>query len=801
TQPMPAFDGNLAAATEALQGWRAEGYRLYCTTHQVGRLEQILSSHGIHDFRPMALDRMPPPGELWIVDQRLSAGFLAPDVQTAVVTDHEVFGWRRARPRRSRDVATRGSTALASLTELAPGEYVVHTYHGVGVYVGLVTREVAGVERDYLQVDYAGADKLYVPVAELDRLQRYLGPEGHEPAVNGLGDNRWRKATARARQKAQAVARDLVELYARRMAEPGHAFAADTVRQHQVEAAFIYEETPDQMEAVQAAKKDMERAQPMDRLLCGDVGFGKTEVAVRAAMKAVADRWQVAVLVPTTVLAQQHYGTFNERLEAFNVRVDVLSRFRSRREQVDILDRLRTGEIDIIIGTHRLLSEDVRFHQLGLLVIDEEQRFGVRHKERIKELRVGVDVLTMTATPLPRTLNQAMVGIRELSLLQDPPLGRLPVLTTVAERRDDVVREALLRELERDGQVYFLHNRVRSIERAANHVQRLVPTARVGVAHGQMHEDDLEEVMVEMYAGRYDVLVCTSIIENGLDIPNVNTIVVDDCDQFGLSQLYQLIGRVGRRERQAYAYLLHRPHKTLTDEAQQRIEALLELTELGAGFQIALRDLEIRGAGSLLGTQQSGFIEEVGYELYTQMVAEALRVFRGEAPADEDIPLLAEIELPVKAALPRSLVGDERQRIDLYRRLSSARNDAAVKELEQEVRDRYGRLPLQAENLFRVAHLRLAADRAGVATLKAAGRFLAADFAQQQALDGKEMRVLAKALARAALRGGTPGLKLTPEGLTADLQIPRVWDVLEAAEAMVGVLESARRDVLVAQRR
>ena len=798
TQPLHTFDGDLTAVAAAIKSWRAAGQRVYCATHQTGRLQQIFVSRGIPDAQQPEFDNLPAPGELRLVEQRLTRGFTAPSVEVVVLTDNEVFGWRRTKGHRGRSSVRRGSAALDSLTELTPGELIVHVHHGIGLYAGLVTRVVAGIQRDYLQVDYANKDRLFVPVTELDSLQRYIGPEGFEPTLNGLGDSRWRRSKSKAKEKAEAVARDLLELYARRSIERGRAFSADGVTQHEVEAAFIYEETRDQLQAIREVKADMENKQPMDRLLCGDVGFGKTEVAVRAAFKAVADGCQVAVLVPTTVLAQQHYGTFSERLSAFGVEVDVISRFRSKSEQAEVLEKLHQGKVQVVVGTHRLLSRDIKFDNLGLLIIDEEQRFGVRHKERIKELRLGVDVLTMTATPIPRTLNQALVGVRDLSMLQEAPAGRLPVLVRVEEREDELMRDAILRELNRDGQVYFLHNRVRSIERAATRLRRLVPTARIGIGHGQMHEDELEEVMVEMYAGRYDVLVATTIIENGLDIPNVNTIIVDDCDHFGLAQLYQLIGRVGRRDRQAYAILQHRQHGTMTADAHRRLEAILELSDLGSGLDISLRDLEIRGAGNLLGTRQSGFMEEIGYELYTQLLSDALRILRGES-ADELRGIAAEIDLPVQANLPSHYLRDERQRIELYRRLAAAREQSLVNELEAEVRDRFGRLPEAAENLFRVVRIRLEAQAAGVQSVKVVGgRKLVAEFSDDR-LDRREMRTLARAIGRAAQRHRTPKLELTPEALSGDLREPTSWSYLAGAEAVLSVMVEARRDIAVAQ--
>ncbi|MCC7493291.1 MAG: transcription-repair coupling factor [Fimbriimonadaceae bacterium] len=790
----PSCEGHLDQAIRQVQGWQDEGYRLLVTTHQGGRMRQILTSHGVGDVLVCEPDELPRPGNAAILDRRLSAGFTVPALQLAVLTDHEVFGWRRVRTRAGRTVAHRGSTALASLTELAVGEKVVHIHFGVGVYQGLITRQVRGVSRDYLQLDYAGADRLFVPVTELDRIHKYLGPDGFEPELNGLGDNRWRRTSAKARKKAEAVARDLLELYARRSQAEGHGFSPDNAAMMDMEAAFIYEETGDQLKALEAIKRDMEAVRTMDRLICGDVGFGKTEVAVRAAFKAVQDRRQVAVLVPTTVLAQQHHATFCERLEQYGCVIEVLSRFRSRKEQAEVVQRARAGEVDILIGTHRLLSADIELPRLGLLVIDEEQRFGVRHKDAIKRLRLNVDVLTMTATPIPRTLNAAMIGVRDLSLLQEPPQGRLPVITQVVERVDERIKDAILRELDRDGQVYFLHNRVRSIEGVARKIENLVPHARVAVAHGQMHEDELEEVMVEMYSGLYDVLVCTSIIESGLDIPNANTILVDDCDQFGLAQLYQLIGRVGRRERQAYAWLMHQRHRELTPEATRRLEAITEFSELGSGFSIALRDLEIRGSGNLLGVEQAGFAEEVGYEFYTQMLQEALRTLSGD-PGDEPIQLVSDVELPLQANLPPLYVRDEQQRIDLYRRLSLCRSEEQVLDLENEIRDRFGRPPSAVTNLTRVLRLRMRCDGAGVKLVRLAGaRHLVVEFDEHHHLEPAELRVFARGVQREAAKG-SPKLQLTREGLTGDLKEPRTWDMLDAAEVMVRMTLAARADL------
>lgn len=791
-QPQSVVPGRVEGLFEKLPALQEAGHRVVLISRQQRRLAELFTERRME--KPSA--RVPEPfmpGQVTLLGGAPSEGFrlelaVGP---VEVFSDHEMMGTPRVR--RSTRKADRSS--LVRLNELQEDSLVVHLQHGIGRYKGVKTLELVGVRRDLLQIEYARGDTLYVPVEQLDLVQRYQGIEEKVPSLSRMGGQDWRNTRTRVREEAERIARQLLELYARREMSQGTSYPPDTTWQLEMEEAFPYQETPDQVRVIQEVKADMEGPRPMDRLVCGDVGYGKTEVALRAAFKAVMDSRQVAVLVPTTVLAHQHFQTFSQRLAPFPVRVEMLSRFCSPAETRAVLKAMEQGEVDVVIGTHRLLSEDIRFARLGLLVIDEEQRFGVRHKEAVKKLKLNVDVMTMSATPIPRTLNTALIGVRDLSLIQDPPQGRLPVRTTVIEREDERIREALLRELERDGQVYFLHNRVRTIERAAARLERLVPTAHIGIAHGQMAEDQLEEVMVDMYAGRYDVLVCTSIIESGLDIPNVNTILIDDCDQFGLAQLYQLIGRVGRRERQAYAYLLHARRKELTPEAQRRIEAIGELSELGSGFEIALRDLEIRGAGNLLGVQQSGFVEEVGFELYTQMLSEALRTLMGDTAA-EPIQLVSEIELPIQANLPPSYVPDEKQRIDLYRRLSASRDEGGVLDLEGEVRDRFGRPPQAAANLFRLLRLRMRADQAGIASIKVAGgRHLAVEFDADHHLDAREMRIFSRALSRAAKRGGTPSLKLSRSGISADLREPRSWLPLDAAETISRMVVAARADV------
>ncbi|MEE8346896.1 MAG: transcription-repair coupling factor, partial [Dehalococcoidia bacterium] len=653
---------------------------------------------------------------LALVQGSLPAGWrLSEDgVELTLITDTEVFGFAKQRRRAPR----KGINREAFLAELSPDDYVVHIDHGIARFAGLVRMAVEEHEREYLELRYAEGDKLFVPTDQVDRVSRYVGPSDHEPRLTRLGSGDWQRAKRRVKQAVQALAQDLLALYAAREVLPGHSFNADTPWQAELEASFPYVETADQLEAIAEVKRDMEQPRPMDRLVCGDVGYGKTEVAIRAAFKAVMDGRQAALLVPTTVLAKQHYHTFRERLGAFPMRVEMLSRFRSDAEQREVVEGLAQGTVDIVIGTHRLLQKDVQFKDLGLVIIDEEQRFGVAHKEHLKQMRRDIDILTLSATPIPRTLYMALGGIRDMSTMETPPEERLPIKTYVSEFDDRLVREAILRDLERGGQVYFVHNRVHNIEMIARKVREIVPEASVEIAHGQMPEHDLERVMAEFVEGSIDVLVCTTIIESGLDIPNVNTIIVNQADKLGLSQLYQLRGRVGRGAHRAYAYLMYDRKRQLTEHAQKRLQTIFEATELGAGFQIALRDLEIRGAGNLLGPEQSGYMAAVGFDLYCRLLAESVERLRamkkGEAP-----PLPREgpevtIELPLTAHLPQSYVPDLNQRLALYQRMSDTTDPREVESIGQELVDRFGQPPPPVRNLLFIILLRTLAVRAGV---------------------------------------------------------------------------------------
>jgi len=708
-----AFDpvvGDAAALARRLESLRAGGYRVLVAADGRGsadRLGHLLAQEGVHAPALGAVEERAPvleaPG-VSIVLAPLDRGAIFAAPKLALVAEADLTGRRRVH--RTPRAARRGTDHYEGLEA---GDYVVHRTHGVGRYRGMESGEMFGVTRDRLVVEFRGGDRIYVDSEDIGLLRKYSG--GDSPSLSKMGGSDWQKTRARVRKAVRDIAAELVVLYRRRRASAGHAFAPDSPWQHEIEEAFPYEETPDQLKAVSDVKEDMERPVPMDRLVCGDVGYGKTEIAVRAAFKAVQDGMQVAILVPTTLLASQHGETFRERFANYPVRVEVLSRFLSRREQDDVLRGVTAGDVDVVIGTHRLLSDDIRFKNLGLLVVDEEQRFGVEHKERIKLLRSDVDVLTLSATPIPRTLELSLTGIRDLSLVNTPPEDRQPILTYVGEFDERAVTEAIRRELLREGQVLYVHNRVRDIEHVAEDVRNLVPEARVAVAHGQMNEGRLEQVVTRFWGSELDVLVCTTIVESGLDMPTVNTLVVDRADLLGLAQMYQLRGRVGRRGRRAYAYLLHPRDRALTEEAYERLKTIGEFTDLGSGFKIAMRDLEIRGAGNLLGGEQSGHIAAVGFDLYMEMVTEAVGDLTGEVREE---PPDVSIDLPVTAHLPRDYVSRDDVRMEAYRRLAAVTGPDDVDDIEAEWIDRYGLPPAPARTLLEVARLRVACLRLGI---------------------------------------------------------------------------------------
>ncbi|MBP8973200.1 MAG: transcription-repair coupling factor [Anaerolineae bacterium] len=712
--PGQRYGGQLRSVLDDIARALDRDEQVIVVTQQAQRVAELWGEQ--HDYAPpksriTTADSSP---SLTFVEGTLTEGWTLTSAARRLLlfSDAEIFGWRRPEPRRRKQ--PRALPPEAGFADLAVGDYVVHVEHGIGRFAGLQKRVMDESEREYLVLEYAGSDLLYVPIHQADRISRYVGADDRPPLLNRLGTQDWHRTKEGARHAVEEVARELLELYAARSQVQGHAFSPDTPWQHELEASFPYVETDDQLRALSEVKTDMERPQPMDRLICGDVGYGKTEVALRAAFKAVMDGRQVALLVPTTVLAQQHLATFSRRLLPFPVNVEMLSRFRSPAEQRQILYALAQGQIDIIIGTHRLLQPDVGFKDLGLLIIDEEQRFGVTHKEHLKSLRTEVDVLTLTATPIPRTLYMSLAGIRDISMIQTPPEERLPIVTHVGTYNPKLVRQAILRELDRGGQVYFVHNRVQTIDTIAARLRDLVPEAEIVVGHGQMDEQRLEVVMNAFARGDFDVLVSTSIIESGLDIPNANTLIVDRADWFGLAQLYQLRGRVGRGAHQAYAYFFHPRTSRLTPDARARLETISEQTELGAGMSIAMRDLEIRGAGDLLGTRQSGHIAAVGFHLYTQLLAQAVRHLRGESPPLQ-LPIATStvtIDLPIPAYIPTTFVDDPALRIQLYRRMAEIDRLRAIDEMRDELTDRFGPLPRAVTGLLFQMQIKLLAQQA-----------------------------------------------------------------------------------------
>lgn len=697
---------SFAPVADRVRAWCEEGHRVMIvasTPPQVDRLARLFENHGV-TVAPMSgpvADALASP----IVRPRLvlghlSEGFRLPDERLVVATEADIFGEARQRRRTRRVEVTQ---LLKNLSELKPDDFVVHIDHGVGCYRGLKHLRVAGTEGDYLHLEYAGGDRLYLPVDRISLVQKYVGADGATPALDKLGGTSWEKVKRKTRESIFAMAKELLGIYATREIMDGKAFSAPDAYFREFEGAFQFEETPDQQQAIDDVLADMQRPKSMDRLICGDVGYGKTEVALRAAFLAVLDGRQVAVLVPTTILAQQHYNTFRQRFQGHPVRVEMLSRFLTRAEIQAVVQGVARSEVDIVIGTHRLLQKDIAFKNLGLLVIDEEHRFGVTHKERIKQMRKLVDVLTLTATPIPRTLQMSLLSIRDLSVIETPPIDRLAIRTYVTRYDEGIIREAILRELGRQGQVFFVHNRVETIEIRARRLRELVPEATFAVAHGQMHERDLEHVMADFFAKKTNVLVCSAIIESGLDVPNANTIIIDRADHFGLAQLYQLRGRVGRSHERAYAYLMIPGEQLIGRDAQLRLRALQELDDLGGGFKLAAHDLEIRGAGNLLGKQQSGHIAAVGFELYQQMMEEAVHELRGETVHPEVEP---EIQLGIPAFIPESYIPDENQRLVFYRRLAAIKGQSDLDDIANELRDRYGPIPPSVDSLLRIMDLR-----------------------------------------------------------------------------------------------
>jgi transcription-repair coupling factor (superfamily II helicase) len=760
------YRGDTARALADTKGWLADGWRAVYVTEGHGpaaRIVEVLGGEGIAArLDADGLDAQIAPSVVHVATAALDAGFVDPALKIAVLTETDLTGQKSSTKDMGRMPSRRRRT-VDPLT-LRAGDYIVHEQHGVGRYVEMVQRTVQGATREYLVVEYAPAkrgqpgDRLFVPTDQLEQITKYVG--GEAPSLHRLGGADWTKTKARAKKAVKEIAADLIRLYSARMAAPGHTFGADTPWQRELEDAFPYTETPDQLTTIAEVKEDMEKSVPMDRLICGDVGYGKTEIAVRAAFKAVQDGKQVAVLVPTTLLVQQHFTTFSERYGQFPVIVRALSRFQSDAEAKAVLEGLRDGSVDVVIGTHRLFSSETRFKDLGLVIVDEEQRFGVEHKEQLKKLRANVDVLTMSATPIPRTLEMAVTGIREMSTITTPPEERHPVLTFVGPYEDKQIAAAVRRELLREGQIFYIHNRVESIDKAAARLRDLVPEARIATAHGQMGENALERVVVDFWEKKFDVLVSTTIVESGIDISNANTLIVERGDNFGLSQLHQLRGRVGRGRERGYAYFLYPPEKPMTETAHERLATIAQHTEMGAGMYVAMKDLEIRGAGNLLGGEQSGHIAGVGFDLYVRMVGEAVADYRASLEAGggevEQAPLEVRIELPVDAHVPHDYAPGERLRLQAYRSIAGVNSEEDIAAVREELTDRYGKLPEPVENLLLVAGLRLLARKVGVSDITLQGgnvRFSPIELRESQELRLKRLypRSLIKAAARQVL--------------------------------------------------
>ena len=715
---LASYRGSLHNLMDDVERWQQHEYAiaLVCDNEERGRrLQHTFSEFGLETTLGFQANRAPNPGEILLVQGNLQNSFEWPQARFILLSDHELFG--KQKQKRSRGVL-KESKKLTSFRDLVEGDLVVHVNHGIGRYHGVITMEIEGIKRDYLDLQYAGTDRIYVPIDQISMVQKYLGSGGTEsktPKLHSLGNSEWLRSKQRVQAAVREMAEELLELYANRAHLPGYAFQTDTPWQSEFEQQFIYEETDDQLQVIDEVKRDMERDKPMERLLCGDVGYGKTEVAIRAAFKAVVEGKQVALLAPTTVLAQQHFLTFRDRFSNFPVEIAMMSRFRTPKENQHTTELLAQGKIDIVIGTHRLLNANVRYSDLGLLIIDEEQRFGVAQKERIKKVKNNVDVLMLSATPIPRTLHMAMVGLRDMSIIETPPENRFPVQSFVVEWSDDLVREAVTRELQRDGQVFIVHNRIEDLDYFARKVSELVPDARIIVGHGQMAMGQLEQVMLSFMEREYDVLISTTIVESGLDMPNVNTLIVHDANNYGLAQLHQLRGRVGRSNRKAYAYFTFQRNRSLTEIAEKRLAAIKEFCELGAGFRIAQRDLELRGVGNLLGSQQHGNVSAVGFELYTQLLEEAVHELKGEAPLRK---IETALEIQLEAFLPSSYIASQAQKIAMYKRIQSALDGETIDDIEEELIDRFGPFPAPVLHLLKAAKLRLMAHEAGIVSLK-----------------------------------------------------------------------------------
>lgn len=788
---MQEFHGQMHLFKNEVKRWQKGDFSVVILAPDKRRAEKVHSILADYDIDSKVSETLALPVTIpTITIGNLSSGIEFPMHKLAVITENELFKKRTKRTRKQQKISN--AERIKSYQELKVGDYVVHANHGVGKYLGIETLVVNDLHKDYMLIRYSGDDKLFVPIDQIDLVQKFVGSEGKEPKLYKLGGAEWAKVKRKVQSSVEDIADDLIKLYAERESKKGFAFSKDSEMQREFEASFPYQETEDQLRCIEEIKQDMERERPMDRLLCGDVGYGKTEVAIRAAFKAVADGKQVALLVPTTILAQQHFETMRERFQDHAINIGLLSRFRTKKQQTETLNGLRKGTVDIVIGTHRVLSKDVQYRDLGLLIVDEEQRFGVKHKEKIKQLKTNVDVLTLTATPIPRTLHMSMLGVRDLSVIETPPENRFPIQTYVMEYNPILIREAIEREMARGGQVFFLYNRVENIDKVAREIGMLVGDARIAVAHGQMNETELENVIFGFLEGEFDVLVSTTIIETGVDIPNVNTLIVSNADRMGLSQLYQLRGRVGRSNRVAYAYFTYQKDKVLTEVAEKRLQAIKEFTELGSGFKIAMRDLSIRGAGNLLGAQQHGFIDSVGFDMYSQMLTDAIEARKSGKELEEITPFEPELSLQIDAYIPDEYIKDEKQKIDIYKQFQGMTLSRDIDELKEELIDRFGDFPQEVENLFIVTSLKMHAKKERVESIMERNKKIEVliEESRSSQIDGSKLFELANEFGR-NVNLGTENNKLkivfkwTPE--TKHRRYENV-------EQLIGRLEGMNRD-------
>lgn len=721
SREIPSYNGKIDMLVEDLKRLRHSGYKTIVattSTERAKKISKILLENNIDNIYSVNRDLEIKSSQIAVVSANISQGFQYPSIKFQIITDKEIVGANKAGIKK-RKTKRKNSSKIDSFMDLKVGDYVVHENSGVGKYTGIEQISVDGIKRDYLKVVYKGGDSLYVPIDQMDKVQKYIGGDVEKVKLNKLGTQEWSKAKKKVKKEIEDMTKELVELYAKRENRKGYKFSKDTIWQAEFEDKFPFTETDDQLKAIKETKKDMESTKAMDRLVCGDVGYGKTEVAIRAIFKAVMDGKQVAVLVPTTILAQQHYNTFVERFEDYPIRVEVLSRFRTPKQQKQIVEDAKKGLVDVLIGTHRIVSKDIDLSKLGLVVVDEEQRFGVKHKEALKKLKVDVDVLTLSATPIPRTLHMSLSGIRDMSIIEEPPQERYPVLTYVTEAKDSIIQDEILRELDRKGQVFFVYNRVEGIEQMASKIKKLVPDARVGVAHGRMTSSQLENTVLSFLAKEFDVLVCTTIIETGMDIANANTIIIYDADKMGLSQLYQLRGRVGRSSKQGYAYLMYERNKVLSEVAEKRLKAIKEFTEFGSGFKVAMRDLEIRGAGDVLGSQQHGHMAIIGYELYVKMLNEAISKIKGEVIVeDTDV----EIDLSVNAFIPSTYIEDEILKLEMYKKIATIDSREDMYEIQEELEDRFSDIPKETQTLLNIAYIKSLCKRLKINKVKQSGK-------------------------------------------------------------------------------